>query len=408
MKSIISKLAYFLLLLIIIEALLSSCNELPTEITYSLLYDTTTVLPISSDSVNFFVQGKTKYVFAKIFNVGAIFVGGWNGFRSASLLRFKESNLPDTLLWLTEDRIDSVRLVLPFQNYVFGDSLNSILSFKVFLINQYWTNQVTWDSVFDNWTPKPLINPTPIGSFSGKVNLNDSIAELSISLQKSFILDWLKKNKDSIPIWGILIAPDQSCNVIHRISAQFVTEEKVSHPKIVVHYKYLDSTDRVWYIHSAIDASVVDVPKVDTLNFLTIQSGFSYRVAIEFDLSKIPKFSAIHYAQLEMFIDPENTIYGNSGLDTIFTGGYFGTNPLDSVPMISFLGRREGTKVTFYKVSSPLELWLKENGKGEIVLYSYYWNESRTLNRISFYGLNATDPRKRPRLKIIYSSRKTI
>lgn len=391
--------------LLFVGKFLSSCNELPSEITYSLLYDTTIVLPVTSDSVDFFGGLQTKYVPARIFNTGSIFVGGWNGYRTASLLRFKESNLPDTLLWLTEDRIEKVELVLPFQNYLLGDSLNTNFSFKVFLINQYWTNKVTWDSIFNDWTPKPLIEQMPIGSFSGKIQLKDTINEISIQLQKSFVLDWLSKNKDSIPIWGLLIAPDPSCNIIHQIGAQYITESKVSHPKLVVYYKNQAGGNRIWYINSAIDASVVDVPKVDTLNSFVIQSGFSYRFSIEFDLSKLPKFSAIHFAQLELTIDPKNTFFGNTGLDSVFTGGYFGDNPLDSVPLISFLGSRQGEKVIFHKVSTPIELWLKENGKGELIFYSYYWNEVRTLNRIAFYGLNAPDPRKRPKLKLIYSKR---
>ncbi|MGB9912087.1 MAG: hypothetical protein ACPLRO_01835 [Candidatus Kapaibacteriota bacterium] len=405
MKVVRKSLAVFLVLFSI-HLILSSCNELPTDITYSLLYDTTTVLAVSSDTVNFFVDGQTKYVFAKIFNAGAIFVGGWNGFRAGSLLRFKESNLPDTLLWLTEDRIDSVRLVLPVNRYVLGDSLNPNFSFKIYLVKQYWTNQVTWDSIYNDWSPNERVDPLPLGSFTGKINLTDSAKEISILLRKDFILDWLKKNKDSIPIWGILLAPEPSCNIIHQFGAQFITEEKVKHPYIIVHYKYLDSSNRIWYINSAIDASVVDVPRLDSSRSLAIQSGYSYRVAIRFDVSKIPKFSAIHYAQLELTIDPNNTIYGNTGLDTVYTGGYFGSNPLDSVPEISFLGRREGNKVIFYKVSSPIELWLKNDGKGEIILYSYYWNEVRTLNRITFFGFDALDPRNRPKLKIIYSSRK--
>jgi len=399
------KVSFFILIVFVLAELLSACNELPTEITYSLLYDTTTVLPVSSDSINFFTGGQTKYVFAKIFNVGSIFVGSWSGYRAASLLRFKESNLPDTLAWLTSNDIDSVVLVLPFTNYVLGDSINPNASFKVYLINKYWTNQVTWDSLFNDWVPNDRVEPIPIGSFSGKIALNDSIAELTIPLQKDFIINWLKLNKDSIPIWGILIAPDPSSNIIHRISAQFITESKVVHPKLTVYYKFTDGSNRIWYIHSAIDASVVDVPKVDTMSSFVIQSGYSYRMSLYFDVSKLPKFSAIHYAQLELTIDTSRTIYGNSGLDTVFTGGYFGTNALDSVPQISFLGRRIGDKVIFYKVSSPIELWLKESGKGELVLYSYYWNEVRTLNRITFYGFDAPDPAKRPRLKVIYSSR---
>jgi len=391
--------------LFLIFYFLSGCNEKPTEITYNLLYDTTSVIPLSSDTVNFFRGGESKYVFAKIFNVGAVFIGAYNGYRAGAMFRFKETNLPDTLAaWLTVDRIDSVRIVLPFARYVLGDSVNPNFSFKIYLIKEYWSNQVTWDSLFNDWYPNSKVEQVPIGSFSGKIELKDTMPEISVSLQKDFIIDWLQKSKDTIPIWGILLAPEPNCNIIHQINAQYIAEKEPPHPKIIVNYRHKDGSYRIWYIHSAIDASVVMVPPVDTTK-LIIQSGYSYRFKINFDVSHLPLFSAIHYAELELTIDKENTLFGNNGLDTVFTGGYFADAPLDSVPIVSFYGRRQGDKVYFQKVSTPIELWLKNSRKGELYFYSYYWNEVRSLNRIAFYGFDASDPTKRPKLKIIYSKR---
>lgn len=395
----------FILCFFIFVSIFSGCNETPTEITYNLLFDTTSILPVSSDTVNFFRGEETKYVFAKIFNTGAVFVGAFNGYRAGALFRFKEANLPDTLSWLTEDRIDSVRLVLPFSRYVLGDSINPSFSFKIFLVKEYWTNQITWDSIFNDWQPKSRIEQVPIGSFSGKIELKDSMPEIIVQLQKSFIIDWLRKSKDSVPIWGILLAPEPSCNIIHQINSQYIAEKEPPHPKIIVNYRFKDESNRIWYIHSAIDASVVQVPPFDTTKILTIQSGYSYRVKIGFDFSSIPLLSAVHYAQLELTIDTVNTLYGNLGLDTIFTGGYFENAPIDSIPLVTFYGYRRGNKVYFEKVSTPVELMLKNTRKGEIYLYSYYWNDVRSLNRISFYGSDVSDPSKKPKLRIIYSKR---
>lgn len=396
------------LLLLSFSLLFSSCNEKPTSITYSLLYDTISISAVSSDTMNFFEGNKTVYVPTKIFNGGAIFVGGYNGYRAASLLRFKESNLPDTLAsWLTQDMIDSVNIVLPISRYVLGDSLNPNFSFKIYLVNQFWSNAITWDSLFNDWTPNSKVEPNPIGYYAGKIELKDSMPNLTIPLQSSFITDWLKKNKDSIPIWGILLAPESGCRIIHQIRAQYITVDTVNiHPKIIVKYRYKDGTPRVWYINSAIDCSVTQVPPLSDSTSLVIQGGYSYRALLQFNFSAIPKFSAIHYAQLEFTIDESKTIYGNLGSDTVFTGSYFEKRSLDSVPIFSFYGRREGNKVTFPKVSTPIELWLKGNGKGELVFYPYGWNEIQRLDRIAFYGINTSDPRLRPKLKLIYSKRR--
>lgn len=388
--------------------LLFSCNEKPTSITYSLLYDTISISAVSSDTINFFEGNRTVYVPTKIFNAGAIFVGGYNEYRAASLIRFKESNLPDTLAsWLTQDRIDSVNLVLPMSRYVLGDSLNPNFSFKIYLVNQFWSNQISWDSLFNDWTPNSRVEPNPIGYYAGKIELRDSMPNLTIPLQPSFVIDWLQKNKDSIPIWGILLAPEPGCRIIHQIRAQYITADTVNiHPKIVVKYRYKDNSLRTWYINSSIDCSITQAPPLSDSTSLVIQSGYSYRVLFQFDFSPIPKFSAIHFAQLELAIDESKTIYGNLGADTVFTGSYFEKRSLDSVPLFSFYGRREGNKVIFPKVSTPIELWLKGNGKGELVFYPYAWSDVRRLDRIAFYGINASDPRLRPKLKVIYSKRR--
>lgn len=385
---------------------LSSCNELPTELTYPLLYDTVSIQAVSSDTINFILSTESVYSPARIFNTGAIFVGANNGFRTASLIRFSESNLPDSLDWLTPDRIYDINLELIPNRYVLGDSNLASFSFKVYLIKEFWTNRVTWDSLFNDWMPNNRIELTPIGSFSGSLALKDTMDTVFIPLQTSFIIDWIQKNKDSIPIWGILLAPEPSCNVIYQFKSQYITDIPVPRPRLTVRYRYKDESTRIWHIYSATDASVADVPKLQNSSSLVIQSGYSYWASLQFDVSSIPLFAGIHYAELELTIDPTQTIYGNTGIDSVFVGGLFENRSLDTVPIVSFTGYRNGNKVIFPKVSTPIEIWAKNKQGGKLYFYSYYWNDVRSLNRTVFYGLNSSDPRLRPKLKIIYSRRR--
>ncbi|MGQ9819048.1 MAG: hypothetical protein ACUVQ1_03890 [Candidatus Kapaibacteriales bacterium] len=401
-KSFISFYIWFTFLVTV----LSSCNELPTELTFPLLYDTVSIYALSSDTINFFKASETIYSPARIFNTGAIFVGAFNGFRAASLIRFTESNLPDSLDWLTSDRIYSIELELIPNRYIFGDSVSPNFAFKVYLIKEFWSNQVTWDSLFNDWVPNNKVDLTPIGSFNGGLTLKDTMDTVSIPLQNSFIIEWIQKNKDSIPIWGILLAPEPSCNVIYQFKSQYVSELAVSKPRLTVKYRYKDESTRIWYVHSAIDASVVEVPKLVNKNSILIQSGYSYWSSLTFDVSKIPLFSAIHYAELELTIDPSKTTYGNQGIDTVFEGAYYENRKLDTVPLVTFYGYRKGDKVIFPKVSTPIELWTKGEQTGKLYLHSYHWSDFRSLNRTGFYGLDANDPRLRPKLKVIYSQRR--
>lgn len=387
-------------------AILSSCNELPTELTFPLLYDTVSIYALSSDTINFFSSSETIYSPARIFNTGAIFVGAYNGYRAASLIRFTESNLPDTLDWLTSDEINSVELQLIPNRYVFGDSISANFSFKVYLIKEFWSNQVTWDSLFNDWMPNNRVEINPIGSFSGSLILKDTMDTVSIPLQTSFVIDWIQKNKDSIPIWGILLAPDPSCNIIYQFKSQYVSDFAVPKPRLTVKYRYKDESTRIWYINSAIDASVVEVPKLEDTNSIVIQSGYSYWTSLTFDVGKIPLFSGIHYAELELTIDPSKSKFGNQGIDTVFAGGYYKNRTLDTVPLVTFYGYRKGDKVIFPKVSTPIEIWTKGERTGKLYFYSYHWNDLRSLNRTTFYGLDANDLRVRPKLKVIYSHRR--
>ncbi len=393
-------------ILVLLVVILISCNERPTSLTYPLLYDTVTVAAISSDTVDFFADAGTVFSPAQIFNTGVIFIGRYQDFSAASLIRFKESNLPDTLAWLTPDRIHSVRLLLPVNRYLIGDSVNPNFSFKVYYIKEHWTNKLTWDSILSGYTPNERCNPNPIGSFNGKIIFQDSTPDLEVELQPDFVVDWLQKNKDSIPIWGILLAPEPSTNVIYSFQSQYITDlPNIKTPKLVVKYRHPDRDTAIWNIHSAIDFSVTKVPELTDSNLLVIQSGYSYRLRFSLDVSKIPMFSGIHYAQLELTIDPSRTLVGNQGLDTVFTGAYFASRSLDTLPLVTFLGYKSGNKVIFPKVSTPIEIWLKENQKGDIYLYSYYWNDVRKLDRIAFFGLEEKDPNRKPKLKIIYSKR---
>lgn len=386
--------------------IISSCNELPTELTYPLLYDTVSIHALSSDTINFFVSSETIYSPSRIFNTGAIFVGAYNGYRAGSLIRFNELNLPDTLDWLTSDKIYSVDLQLIPNRYVFGDSISPNFSLKVYLIKEFWSNDVTWDSLFNDWMPNNRVEISPIGSFKGSFVLKDTMDTVSIPLRTSFVIDWIQKNNDSIPIWGILLAPDPSCNIIYQFKSQYVSEFAIPKPRLTVKYRYKDETTRIWYINSAIDASIVDVPKLEDKHSIVIQSGYSYWTSLTFNVSNIPLFSGIHYGELELTIDPSKTTYGNQGIDTIFVGAYYENDTLGTDPLVTFYGFRKGDKVIFPKVSTPIEIWAKGKRTGKLYFYSYLWNDLRSLNRTCFYGLDANDPRVRPKLKVIYSQRR--
>ena len=75
--------------------LLFSCNEKPTELGFSLLYDTITVVGTSNSEYPFITGAESFLNRESLFNIGAIFIGKSDSIKAISFLRF--SRLPDSL-----------------------------------------------------------------------------------------------------------------------------------------------------------------------------------------------------------------------------------------------------------------------------------------------------------------------
>ena len=106
-----------ILLVLIFATGFYSCNDDPTTVGYSLVYDTVTVFPVTSEDANSeLIEDIIPYNhFIRVFNFGAIFIGANSDTKSASFVRFV--SIPDSLIGNNTELI-SAKLIMSPNRYV--------------------------------------------------------------------------------------------------------------------------------------------------------------------------------------------------------------------------------------------------------------------------------------------------
>ncbi|OGU12467.1 MAG: hypothetical protein A2X61_02705 [Ignavibacteria bacterium GWB2_35_12] len=394
--------------------LLVSCNDEPTFMGSSLLLDTIAIKSISTDSTTLITDSKSFIHRLEIFNSGAMFVGKSNDVIAISMLRF--SGIPDTLDNITEADIDSVTLTLPLLRYAYGDLSNqTALSFKVYKIVKYWTNQSNWDTLFPtgSQTTEYFDYTKVLGTFTGSIDQNapdSAFSPISIQLDKLLIAEWFKLASDTTTvgtIWGIALVPDDNSSVIRSLSSQSLQDTRV-HPYIRTAYRRTQDTLDTLILTSAIDASVTNSNPPDEKS-LTIQGVVSSRFKLGFDVSSIPDEAAIHIAELDLYLDTSISNYGNFNPDSTVVTRLYIDSTYSSYLYYYYGGNDTTLKPDLFRfpeITSAVQYWVTHGKKGELVfLPEGINNEYRELDKLVFRGINDPDPAKRPALRIIYSTR---
>jgi len=395
------------LILLLLIYLLISCNDKPSELGVNLLPDTVVTKGISTlDTILIPITVSYK-AYYPLFNYGINFIGKANGLTAITLSNF--AGIPDTLGWLTEEKIDKVELSMYPQRYALGDTLNGILSFDIYKVARRWNPDTTnYDSL--------IISPAnyfgeKIASFNGKIELKDTMDIVRISLPKSLIIDWFKTEmvydtvkKDSVPKaiknWGLAFVPTINNSVINSFAGNYINATKTS--TIFVNYKDKKDTSRTISLDATIDVTFLDVPKFDSTEIIVF-NGANIWTEIFFDLSMIPKFSGIHKAQLDLFLNEEKSFSGNYGLDSLIEANYFMNKNSSSTFQYISAPNNLGL-YRFNSITSSVQVWNRTNGKGSIIIMPHsIRNQALELDKLVFYGLENPDPNKRPLLKVIYS-----
>jgi len=406
LNMIIRQYKFGILIAIAFTLLLYSCNEKPTDISYNMLSDTLDIVHTNSFERELIKKSESVYTHQRIFNAGAILIGNYEEFNSFNFMRFE--TMPDSLSYLTPDDIDSVVVTMYPGRYALGDTLSNYIGFDVYQVDHYWTNITTLDTIYEDPTGKPYLTDRLVGSWEGLITLKDTLAPISFNLDKSLFSEWLQLQPDTnaaVVNWGIAFMPKENCTSIQQFRA-YQSTEIATETTLKAFFTNKDGEkDTVSFI-AAINKSFPSAPEPEE-GQLIMQAGVRYNTNFDIDLTSIPDLSGIHLARLELWLDSESSTIGNMGVDSLFHISV----DLDDETTLSSVGAldRASGLYTFYDMVLPIE-WTLRNGKEQTLSVSFVsYNElARQMDRIVFFGMNAADTSKRPKLELVYSTRPTV
>ncbi len=419
-KNSMNKIKYLISIILPACALLSlnSCNELPTELGYPLLYDTLMVKAVSSLD-NPFITGSKIINFNKgILNSSGILIGKYAGMNSAAFIRC--GDLPDSLSYITPEMIISSTFTLKAKRWAIGDtSSSSPVSIDAYKIKKLWTVKTTWDSMFT--APADYIDYSKkVAQFSRFVPFQDSLYDVKFDFDKDLTAEWLKFGSDTAHYinLGIALVAGEGSNQIRRFAGQYIgsSSDTIHYNELKVVYINKNNKQDTITLHSAMDYTLTNAPHPQDDQFV-LQGNAQYATQLQFDLSSLPDNIAIHSAALEVQLDLEHSILSNYYTDSLrdqTIAAVYLKNGADSVvvgdTLIPLLYGNVGTNFRTYEYplfTYAIEYWMRYGmKKGQIILTKLPVEKQYiALDKYVFYGINDPDPKKRPKLKIIYSRR---
>ena len=416
LKNIYSILSFFIITFIS-GLILNSCNENPTSLGFPL--DTLEVMTISSEDEEIITNSENQYLRLQTLYVRPFFyVGKYNDMTAISFIRYRF--IPDTLTYVDESKIVSVKLNLKPTRYGLGDTLAGNLAFDIYELQKPFTNQTTWEEIYPNGNGgnenSDFFKAGKVGSYSGKITLKDTLEPFKADLDKKLIVDWLRfaESKDTTQYsYSFALIPNSNSTFVSKLFAPGNnTTSTAFDPTIEVIYKNKTDELDTLIIKTAVYSSYINANKPADENKIVVQGGVALRSLLHFDISKIPAKSSIVKAQLELHIIDEESYAGNVGKDTTLTAS---TDSIGTVAYnVPYAAIRESgsTRYVFPSISSAVQKWNLADGKGSLTIYANRngnnFEEPAFLDRYTFHGTKSSDKSKRPKLTIFYTKRPNI
>lgn len=396
---------------------LSSCNDLPTDIGETLLKDTVVVNTLSDENAGIIQSTEAYQTIIKAYSSYTTLIGKSGETKAVFLFRLLSSMLPDSIGDVTEDSIVSAKLILEVAPYAMGDLENGVFSVELKEVTKYWSKiendsiqLTTYNSLFNS--PADFFGRT-IGSYHNQINISKSnfTDEISIDLDKTYIKDILQRKPGSeelVKSEGIAIIPNSDCNIIHQFVTYVSIADKDTMSRLELIYHNLSGgldTAKILIANDGLFTSVPTAPE----GRIVVQENVDYRTEIKLDLSNITKYAGVIKTELILTLDAENSYYGNEGLDsTIYLGVFADRDKTSPISTYAVEGVPDSTgKFIFASLSAPIQYIIRHGGKGSIIIYPGHGSRNSYTNnkidRMVFFGKDATDPTKRPVLRIAYS-----
>lgn len=301
--------------------------------------------------------------------------------------------------------VNSAVLKLNYMNYYFpsssADSLGQI-SFDVFKIEQNINfSTITLDSV--NSSTFGIISQ---GSYTGSPTTDSQ--EVFITLNAQMVKDWLEYAADTNYLnknRGIVLSPGNASNVIKGFYSGLSSLQDLRPSIQIIVTKNGDTDTLNSFVSSTISLSNTSfAPSSETFN---LQAGVSFVQLMHFDLSHIPTDATINDVQLFLTLDQANSVVSSQSSYSIYSQFVTDTAGLKT-EIVAFIGNPDGsgqymTRLVSRDFASPFQRWLLGTTNHGIMIFA--GNQTKNLDRYTFYKETASDPSKRPRVIIKYTPR---
>lgn len=305
--------------------------------------------------------------------------------------------------------VNSATLTLTYKNYYFpaasSDSLGQI-AFDVFSIQQNLNLlTITLDSVNSG-----SFGNTSQGTFTGSPTADTQ--QVTIDLSTQLAKDWLEYAADtaySVKNYGIVLSPTGASNVIKGFYSGLDGIGDNVTPKLQIIVTKNGDTDTLTMLNSE-TVSLTDANLTPGAETFQLQAGVSYVNLLKFDMSRIPSDATINDVQLYLALDDAGSVFTNLTTYTVSsiyisdTAGYVTAGGAFNGGPDAASGKYMIRLTAQFQVS-PFQRWLLGEANYGIMLFAA--NQQRNLDLFSFYGPNATDPNKKPRVVIKYTPRVT-
>jgi hypothetical protein len=281
--------------------------------------------------------------------------------------------------------------------YTYGDSVAGTIDYTVHSISAStpWATEFTIDSL-----SKIQYDAEDVSS--GK-SFTDTLYQFN--LKTKVALDWLTNYaKSATPDNGLIVIPQNSTKIVGFYALTSSTDVSVPYLTVVLSKPGVYSNDTLKFTTTA-DVSVIsgNIPQNQNEN-IYVQSSVELESFLRFDLSKVPPHAIINYAELQLTIDTTQSLFG-SPFTTDQLLAYYITDStrIDSTLTNEIPLSRSGS---LYKgnVTSYVQNWLSSKINEGIQIKANTYGTGLELWALK--GSSASDPAKRPRLKIIYTNKK--
>lgn len=327
-----------------------------------------------------------------------LFIGEHSGMTSWILFRFGFRNMPNP----DSSRLQSVTLTL-HPSAVLGDSTTQFTATAHLMkdLNQKWDElEMKWSKFEQDYEEETLtVEPVTISA------LDDEPVTFDFDLSKITKADSTLDSTIITNGFCIRFEPAQNPTMIKRFHSCDASDEnlKATLSFISTHNGIIDTTQDKGG-HDAFIVKNEPLPG-DSLSFLYLGKGVSYRSLLQFDLSFISDVSTINRAQLKLVIAHDQSLYG------LLLDPNMKTYPIKSwaenAAEVAIDSSNSGitssydTDTLYVELRSLVQNWTSKDDTGE-GFFLRSLNEGNDIERLVLYGTNA-DSLVQPRLIIDYT-----